>query len=289
MNRRQLIELIRKKRSFLCVGLDTDASKIPSVLHHLEDPVFEFNKRIINATLPYTVAYKPNLAFYEALGSKGLISLEKTMEYLNGLEEEVFTIADAKRGDIGNSASYYAKAFFETMNFDALTVNPYMGFDTLEPYLKYKDKWTVVLALTSNKGSEDFQMIPTQEPSLSGKPGIEISDGGRLFERVLEKSVSWAQNDQLMFVVGATRADLMKAVREIAPDNFLLVPGVGAQGGSLEDVAANGFSTDCGLLVNASRSIIFASSGSDFEAAAAHEARDMARQMEQILVDRKFI
>jgi orotidine-5'-phosphate decarboxylase len=289
MNRSQLIELIRRKRSFLCVGLDTDASKIPSVLHHHEDPVFEFNKRIIDATLPYTVAYKANLAFYEALGSQGMRSLEKTMDYLNNLEEEVFTIADAKRGDIGNSASYYAKAFFEGMNFDALTVNPYMGYDSLEPYLKYKDKWTVVLALTSNKGSEDFQMIQPQAPTLLEKLGLKAQNWKRLFELVLEKSVTWAGNDQLMFVVGATQSELMKAVREIAPDNFLLVPGVGAQGGSLDQVAANGFSKDCGLLVNASRSIIFASSGSEFEAAAANEAREMRKHMEQILVDRKFI
>jgi orotidine-5'-phosphate decarboxylase len=283
MNRKELVDLIKTKKSFLCVGLDSDPEKIPSFLKTFEDPVFEFNKRIIDATLPYTVAYKPNLAFYEAMGSKGLHTLEKTIDYLNALDDKVFTIADAKRGDIGNSASYYAKAFFEVMNFDALTVNPYMGFDSLEPYFKYTNKWTIVLALTSNPGSEDFQMLQPQIPALLEKLGVKIYSGKKLFEFVMEKSLSWANNDQLMFVVGATQTDLMKTVREIAPDTFLLVPGVGAQGGSLEQVAAIGLNSDCGLLVNASRSIIFASSDETFEAEAAREARSIQQQMEEIL------
>jgi orotidine-5'-phosphate decarboxylase len=289
MNRKQLTGLIRNKRSFLCVGLDSDMEKIPASLKQLDDPVFEFNRRIIDATLPYTVAYKPNLAFYEASGSRGMISLEKTINYLNALPEKVLTIADAKRGDIGNSASYYAKAFFETLGFDAVTVSPYMGGDTIEPFLRYKDKWTILLALTSNAGAEDFQMLKPQSPAVLEKLGVKIAGWKRLFEIVMEKSLSWGSNEQIMFVVGATQADLMKAVREIAPDTFLLVPGVGAQGGSLEDVAGFGFSKDCGLLVNASRSIIFASGGDDFEEAAALEAQKMQRQMEAIMLKKGFI
>jgi orotidine-5'-phosphate decarboxylase len=289
MNRNQLTGLIRTKRSFLCVGLDSDMEKIPDSLKKLDDPIFEFNRRIIDATLPFAVAYKPNLAFYEAGGSRGLASLEKTMDYIHSLNEKIFTIADAKRGDIGNSASYYAKAFFETMGFDAVTVSPYMGGDSLEPFFRYRDKWTIVLALTSNAGAEDFQMIKPQSPSVLEKLGVKISSGKRLFEMVLEKAISWAGDDQLMFVVGATQAELMKTVREIAPDTFLLVPGVGAQGGSLEEVAENGFSKDCGLLVNASRSIIFASPGHDFDVAAAKEAEAIQQQMETILKKRGFL
>jgi orotidine-5'-phosphate decarboxylase len=289
MNRSQLINLIRTKKSFLCVGLDSDFEKIPASLKDFDDPVYEFNKRIIDATLPYTVAYKPNLAFYEVRGSKGIVSLEKTMEYLRGLNEKVFTIADAKRGDIGNSATYYAKAFFEEMGFDSVTVSPYMGEDTLVPFFRYKDKWTIVLALTSNAGAEDFQMIKSQLLFASEKPGANVSNGKRLYETVLEKAVTWAGNDQLMFVVGATQAEMMKNVREIAPDHFLLVPGVGAQGGSLEDVANFGFNNDCGLLINASRSIIFASAGHDFEEAAATEARKIQKEMENILTSKGFL
>jgi orotidine-5'-phosphate decarboxylase len=289
MNRKQLIDLIRSKKSFLCVGLDSDYEKIPASLKDLDDPVYEFNKRIIDATLPYAVAYKPNLAFYEARGSKGLVSLEKTMEYLNGLEEKVFTIADAKRGDIGNSASYYAKAFFQQMGFDSITVSPYMGADTLEPFFKYKDKWTIVLALTSNPGADDFQMIKPPIFAVLEKLGVKISSGKRLYEMVVEKAVTWAGSDQLMFVVGATQADMFKNIREIAPDNFLLVPGVGAQGGNLEEVAESGLTKDCGLLVNASRSILFASSGADFDTAAAAEALSMQKQMEEILIRKKFL
>lgn len=283
MDRSHLVRLIKAKKSFLCVGLDSDIEKIPVFLKKLEDPVFEFNKRIIDATLPYAVAYKPNLAFYEAQGSKGIRTLEKTIDYLNNLTERVFTIADAKRGDIGNSASYYAKAFFDVMSFDALTVNPYMGFDSMEAYFKYPNKWTIVLALTSNTGSEDFQMLQPQIPALLEKLGVKFCSGKRLFEFVMEKSLAWATNDQLMFVVGATQTDLMKTVREIAPDTFLLVPGVGAQGGSLEQVAEIGMNGDCGLLVNASRSIIFASADENFDKEAAQEAHSIQQQMEAIL------
>ncbi len=283
MKRAELVNLIKTKKSFLCVGLDSDAGKIPAFLNDFEDPVFEFNKRIIDATLPFTIAYKPNLAFYEASGSKGLLSLEKTMHYLGSIQEEVFTIADAKRGDIGNTASMYARAFFDLMNFDAVTVSPYMGMDSIEPFLRYKDKWTIVLALTSNAGSEDFQMLQPQLPTLLDKLGIRTFYWKKLYELVMEKSINVADADQLMFVVGATQADLIKNVRETAPDNFLLVPGVGAQGGSLEEVALNGMNRDCGLLVNASRSIIFASNGNDFEEAAAGEATRMQKQMEGFL------
>jgi len=283
MNRSQLINLIKTKKSFLCVGLDSDAKKIPSFLQSFDDPVFEFNKRIIDATLPYTVAYKPNLAFYEALGSKGMATLEKTIDYINHLPEKVFSIADAKRGDIGNSASYYAQAFFENMNFDAVTVSPYMGFDSVEPFLKYPDKWTILLALTSNKGSEDFQMQHFQLPELLEMLGVKLFDKRNLYELVMEKAQAWAENDQLMFVVGATQAEMMSNIRKIAPDNFLLVPGVGAQGGSLEQIAGLGMNNDCGLLINASRSIIFASRGEDYHVAAAKEAKAMQEQMETLL------
>ncbi len=252
----------------------------------LEDPVFEFNKRIVDATLPYTVAYKPNLAFYEALGSKGLASLEKTMAYIQSLQDDVFTIADAKRGDIGNTAAMYAKAFFRQMNFDAVTVSPYMGMDSLEPFLQYQDKWTIVLALTSNAGSGDFQKLYTLAENAAIQPG----NGKKLYETVMEKSVQAAgEQGQLMFVVGATHGEMIRNVRAVAPDNFLLVPGVGAQGGSLSSVAENGLNAHCGLLVNASRSIIFASSGEDFEKAAAREAFRMQQEMEQLLRHKRII
>lgn len=285
MNRSELVQLIKFKRSFLCVGLDSDIAKIPASLMQLEDPVFEFNKRIIDATLPYTIAYKPNLAFYEALGSKGLASLEKTMEYIQGLQETVFTIADAKRGDIGNTATLYAKAFFERMKFDAVTVSPYMGMDSLEPFLSYKDKWTIVLALTSNAGSGDFQKLYTSGEKDSGQAGEK-----KLYEAVMAKSIQAAgPRGQLMFVVGATHGEMIRNIRAVAPDNFLLVPGVGAQGGSLSSVAENGLNEHCGLLVNASRSIIFASSGEDFEKAAADEASGMQKEMEQLLRHKQII
>jgi orotidine-5'-phosphate decarboxylase len=280
MNRAELIQLIKDKKSFLCIGLDTDISKIPSQLKQHDDPVFEFNRRIIDATHQYAVAYKPNLAFYESLGSKGWQSLEKTMDYIRENKIKVFTIADAKRGDIGNSAAHYANAFFNVMGFDSVTVNPYMGGDTIAPFLAIKDKWTILLALTSNEGSEDFQMLQLQLPTFYKK---------RLYELVIDKAMGWGSKENIMFVVGATQADLFTSVRDVAPDSFLLVPGVGAQGGSLEDVCRVGITKECGLLINASRSIIYASSKDDFDMAAAHEARALQCQMEQILVQHKII
>ena len=280
MNYEKLVGLIKEKKSFLCVGLDTDPDKIPVFLKKFKDPVFEFNKRIIDATLPFAVAYKPNLAFYESYGSKGWVSLERTMDYISGLNQEVFTIADAKRGDIGNSAAHYAKAFFETLGFDAVTVSPYMGHDSILPFLSYKDKWSIILALTSNKGSEDFQVL---------QKNFHSTPDGKLFEAVIEKALTWENSRQIMFVVGATKADMIGKIRKIAPDSFFLVPGVGAQGGSLEDVANAGLTRDCGLLINASRSIIFAASDEKFDKAAASEASQMQREMEWILKEKGII
>jgi orotidine-5'-phosphate decarboxylase len=280
MNFEKLVGLIREKKSFLCVGLDTDPDKIPAFLHNSDDPVFEFNKRIIDATLPYTVAYKPNLAFYESSGSKGWKSLEKTIDYISGLDQEVFTIADAKRGDIGNSAARYAKAFFETLGFDSVTVSPYMGYDSIQPFLAYKDKWTILLALTSNKGSEDFQVL---------NQNIEPGQNNKLFEVVVKKSLTWENSRQIMFVVGATKAEMIGHIRKIAPDSFFLVPGVGAQGGSLKDVADAGLNRNCGLLINASRSIIFAASDENFDKAAAYEASKLQKEMEGLLMEKGII
>jgi len=274
MNYEKLVGLIKEKRSFLCVGLDTDPDKIPAFLKKFEDPVFEFNKRIIDATLPFAVAYKPNLAFYESYGSKGWVSLEKTMDYISGLNQEVFTIADAKRGDIGNSAAHYAKAFFETLGFDAVTVSPYMGHDSILPFLSYKDKWTIILALTSNKGSEDFQVLQKNFYSTPDR---------KLFETVIEKALTWENSRQIMFVVGATKDELIGKIRDIAPHSFFLVPGVGAQGGSLKNVANAGLTNDCGLLINASRSIIFAASDENFDKAATFEASKLQQEMERLL------
>jgi orotidine-5'-phosphate decarboxylase len=289
MDRSALIQLIKEKRSFLCVGLDTDISKMPVSLKKHEDPVFEFNKRIIDATYPYTAAYKPNLAFYESMGSKGWISLEKTMDYLRQKQIKAFTIADAKRGDIGNSASHYAKAFFEVLGFDAITVSPYMGKDSVEPFLSHKGKWAIILALTSNEGSEDFQILQPQLPSLLEKLGVKTCYWKKLYELVMEKSLGWGTSENVMFVVGATQADMFSSIREIAPDAFLLVPGVGTQGGNLQDVCQHGITKDCGLLINASRSIIYASSGDDFAEAAGREAQVMQVQMEKILGERGII
>ncbi len=280
MNYEKLVGLIKVKKSFLCVGLDSDIDKIPSFLKSSDDPVFEFNKRIIDATLPYAVAYKPNLAFYESNGSKGWISLEKTMNYINSMEKDVFTIADAKRGDIGNSAARYAKAFYETLAFNAVTVSPYMGHDSIQPFLSYQDKWTIILALTSNKGSEDFQVLQQKDQSQQGV---------KLYEKVIEKALVWENNRQIMFVVGATKADMISRIRRIAPDSFFLVPGVGTQGGSLNDVANAGLTRDCGLLINASRSIIFASSDESFDKAAASEASQMQKEMEWLLKGKGII
>lgn len=266
MTRRQLFENIIRKRSYLCVGLDTDLRKIPSHLLDSEDPVFEFNRQIIDATKEYCVAYKPNIAFYESMGYKGWISLQKTLEYI---PEDIFTIADAKRGDIGNTSEMYARAFFETYNFDSITVAPYMGEDSVTPFLSFKDKWVILLALTSNKGALDFQMFE--------------HDNVRLFEQVIRKANSWGNPENLMFVVGATRTEMLKEVRRMAPDNFFLVPGVGAQGGSLKEVSEHGMNKTCGLLVNSSRNIIYASGGKDFAEKAAMEARSIRDEMETYL------
>lgn len=270
MKRRELISLIEKKKSFLCVGLDSDINKIPSHLLNKEDPVFEFNKAIIDATLPYTVAYKPNLAFYESNGIKGLISLKKTMDYLAQFKGECFTIADAKRGDIGNTSEQYAKAFLDPkgdFNFDSMTIAPYMGEDSVKPFTIYEDKWVILLALTSNKGANDFQFIEDKE----GQP---------LFEKVLTKSQEWGNKDNLMFVCGATQASMFTRIRELAPESFLLVPGVGAQGGSLEEVSKYGMTKDCGLLVNSSRAIIFADKTEGFARVAEMEAKKVQQEME---------
>lgn len=273
MNRQELIELIKRKRSFLCVGLDSDISKLPECLADKEDPVFEFNKAIIDSTLPYAVAYKPNLAFYESQGIKGLISLKKTMDYLHRFEKECFTIADAKRGDIGNTSQQYAKAFLSPesdFGFDSMTIAPYMGEDSVKPFTVYENKWVILLALTSNKGAEDFQFITDKEDL-------------KLFERVLIKSQQWATKDNLMFVCGATQAEMFGRIRELAPEHFLLVPGVGAQGGSLSQVCKYGLTQDCGLLVNSSRGIIFADKQESFAETAAQKAKELQEEMASYL------
>ena len=244
MNYEQLFNQIREKKSFLCTGLDSDIQKLPKHLLGSESPIFEFNKQIVDATAKYSVAYKPNLAFYESEGTAGLKALEDTVDYIRSKYPEIFIIADAKRGDIGNTSKLYARAFFEKMNFDAVTVAPYMGEDSVSPFLPYDGKWVILLALTSNKGSDDFQ---------------NFSNGNRrLFEEVLAKSQQWAGKEKMMYVVGATKADMLADIRKIVPEHFLLVPGVGAQGGSLEEVARYGMNDHCGLLVNSSRGIIFA-------------------------------
>jgi orotidine-5'-phosphate decarboxylase len=267
MNRAELISETRKKKSYLCVGLDTDLAKIPAHLSKTDDPIFEFNKLIIDATAEYAVAYKPNIAFYEALGPFGWISLQKTVAYI---PKNCFTIADAKRGDIGNTSALYAKAFFETMDFDALTVAPYMGEDSVRPFLTFKDKWVILLAHTSNPGSTDFQLIATP-------------DGRPLYEEVVIRSKRWGSPQNMMYVVGATRADKMQSIRALAPDHFFLVPGIGAQGGDLEAVSRDGLTKDCGLLVNSARSIIYASAGEDFADAARLEAKAIQSQMAALL------
>ena len=267
MNRQQLIQQIREKRSFLCVGLDTDLKKIPQHLLNEEDAIFAFNKKMIDATAPYCVAYKPNLAFYEAFGVKGLASFEKTVKYLKEKYPNHFIIADAKRGDIGNTSKMYARTFFEEYDVDSLTVAPYMGEDSVTPFLSYEGKWVVLLALTSNKGSHDFQLT-------------EDTEGRRLFERVLATSQQWATDEQMMYVVGATQGRMFEDVRRLAPTHFLLVPGVGAQGGSLQEVCQYGMTKDCGLLVNSSRGIIYASQGEDFAEVAAQKARELQQEMD---------
>ena len=275
MTRHQLFQLIQKKKSFLCVGLDSDYSKIPDFLKEFDDPVFEFNKRIIQETHEFTIAYKPNLAFYESLGTQGWQSLEKTIEFLKGFD--VFTIADAKRGDIGNTSKMYAKAFFENLDFDAVTVAPYMGIDSVSPFLEYQNKWVILLVLTSNKGAFDFQFTVNKETSR------------KLFEEVIIKSQQWGTADNMMYVVGATQANMLADIRKIAPDHFLLVPGVGAQGGSLEEVAKYGLNDHCGLIVNSSREIIFASKEKDFAEKAGIKAKELQHKMELILSENNLI
>jgi orotidine-5'-phosphate decarboxylase len=275
MNHKKLFENIVKKRSFLCIGLDSEIGKIPPVLLNEKDPVFEFNKRIIDSTQKYAVAYKPNIAFYECFGAKGWETLEATVRYIKENYPDLFVIADAKRGDIGNTSRMYAKAFLENLPFDAITVAPYMGEDSVTPFLSYTDKWVVLLALTSNKGADDFQ--------------YHNEDGIKLFERVLTVSQKWGTINNMMYVVGATRAEMLKDIRKIVPDHFLLVPGVGTQGGSLEDVARYGMNSRCGLLVNSSRGIIFADSSEKFDIVAGEKAKEMQIEMEKYLLERSLI
>ena len=270
MNRSELVNQIKTKRSFLCVGLDTDLKKIPEHLLKEEDPIFAFNKAIIDATADYCVSYKPNLAFYEAFGVKGLISFEKTIKYLKENYHNHFIVADAKRGDIGNTSAMYARTFFEEYDVESLTVAPYMGEDSVTPFLGYQDKWVILLALTSNKGSHDFQLT-------------EDVNGERLFEKVLRTSQNWGNADNMMYVVGATQGRMFEDIRKIVPNHFLLVPGVGAQGGSLEEVCKYGMNKDCGLLVNSSRGIIYASKGEDFAEQAAKNAKELQQQMDKEL------
>ena len=270
MERKQLIEQIFTKKSFLCVGLDTDLNKIPKFLLNEEDSIFSFNKAIIDATAPSCVAYKPNLAFYECYGLKGMEAFEKTITYLKEKYPNHFIIADAKRGDIGNTSKMYAQTFFKEYNVDALTIAPYMGEDSVKPFLEYEGKWVILLALTSNKGSHDFQLF-------------EDKDGVRLFERVLSKAQEWGTTENLMFVVGATQGSLFADIRKLAPDSFLLVPGVGAQGGSLQEVCKYGMNKDCGLLVNSSRGIIYASSEANFAEIAGEKAKELQQEMEKEL------
>ena len=270
MTREELIQQIFTKKTFLCVGLDTDIKKIPEHLLKEEDPIFAFNNAIIDATAPYCVAYKPNLAFYESMGVKGWISFEKTIAYLNENYPQHFIIADAKRGDIGNTSAMYARTFFEEMNLDALTVAPYMGEDSVTPFLQYEGKWVILLALTSNKGSHDFQLTTD-------------SEGERLFEKVLKKSQEWGNKDNMMYVVGATQGKMFEDIRKVAPDHFLLVPGIGAQGGSLEEVCKYGWNDHCGLIVNSSRAIIYADATERFAEVAGEKAKEVQLQMASVL------
>jgi orotidine-5'-phosphate decarboxylase len=265
MNAQKLYENILRKRSFLCVGLDTEIEKLPKHLLESEDPVFEFNRRIIDATAPFTVAYKPNIAFYECNGVEGWHSLEKTITYIRVHYPDCLVIADAKRGDIGNTSKMYAKTFFGKLDADAVTVAPYMGEDSVTPFLSYEGKWVILLALTSNKGADDFQ--------------YHNEAGERLFEKVLRVSRNWGNEDNMMYVVGATRAEMLKEIRAIVPDHFLLVPGIGAQGGSLEEVVQYGMNSRCGLLVNSSRAIIFADNSEEFDKVAGLKAEEVQREM----------
>ena len=266
MNRQQLINEIFTKKTFLCVGLDTDINKIPAHLKNEDDPIFTFNKAIIDATAPYCVAYKPNLAFYECYGLKGMLAFEKTIQYIKENHPNHFIIADAKRGDIGNTSKMYAQTFFEEYNLDSVTVAPYMGEDSVKPFFEYEGKWVILLALTSNKGSHDLQLT-------------EDKQGERLFEKVLKKSQEWGTTENLMYVVGATQGKMFKDIRRIAPKHFLLVPGVGAQGGSLQEVCKYGMTKDCGLLVNSSRGIIYARTDTNFAEVAAAKAKELQDEM----------
>jgi len=269
MTKQELINQIQQKKSFLCIGLDVDLTKIPIHLLTEEDPIFEFNKQIIDATHQYAVAYKPNTAFYEAYGIKGWMALEKTINYINENYPEIFTIADAKRGDIGNTSTMYAKAFFEDLNFDSVTVAPYMGSDSVEPFLAFKNKTTILLALTSNKGGLDFQGLKTENEEV--------------YKEVLKTALTWKNSENLMFVVGATKDEYFEEIRKIVPNHFLLVPGIGAQGGNLQDVCKYGLNKDCGLLINSSRGIIYAGKGKDFAIKAQLEALKLQQEMAQIL------
>lgn len=271
MTHENLFEIIKKKRSFLCIGLDTDINKIPKHLLDFEDPIFEFNKAIIDATHDLAIAYKPNIAFYESLGPDGWKSLGKTVEHIRNTTKDIFIIADAKRGDIGNTSAMYARTFFKTYDFDAVTVAPYMGEDSISPFLAFEDKWSIILALTSNQGASDFQYLEDK------------TTGDRLFETVLSKAQKWASKDQIMFVVGATKAKALTEIRKIAPNHFLLVPGVGAQGGSLQEVAKYGMNQQCGLLVNSSRGIIYASTDADFAEVARSSALEVKNDMYVLL------
>ncbi len=276
MTRAELFQNIKNKRSFLCIGLDSDISKIPEHLLSETDPVFEFNKQIIDATHDLAIAYKPNLAFYESRGTEGWKSLEKTINYLNNFKDEIFTIADAKRGDIGNTSKQYAKAFFDKLDFDSITVAPYMGEDSVSPFLSFDGKWVILLALTSNKGAFDFQLLEDKNSSK------------KFFEEVIEKSSAWGSKENMMYVVGATKAEMLKNIRNIIPDHFLLIPGVGAQGGNLQKVAKYGFNNKCGLIVNSSRGIIFASNEKDFAKKAREKALELQVQMDKILKENQI-
>ena len=277
MKKEDLLNQIKSKKSFLCIGLDTDIKKIPKFLLDSDDPIFNFNKKIIDATNKYCIAYKPNIAFYESQGLKGWEALEKTIDYINTNYPEIFTIADAKRGDIGNTSSMYAKAYFETLNFDSITISPYMGKDSVEPFLEYKNKHTILLALTSNIGAFDFQTKNVGKNS------------NQLYEEVIKTSTSWKNSDKLMYVIGATKATYLKKIRKIIPNNFLLIPGIGAQGGDLNDVCDNGMNQEVGLLINSSRSIIYASNETNFDLISAKNAKEIQSQMQDILTKKGFI
>lgn len=272
MDHSELFKNIVRKQSFLCVGLDSDIDKIPAFLREATDPVFEFNKRIVDATCKYTVAYKPNIAFYESNGTSGWNSLEATVNYISTNYPDIFIIADAKRGDIGNTSKMYAKAFLENMPFDAITVAPYMGADSVTPFISYKNKWAIILSLTSNKSAEDFQ--------------YHTENGERLFERVMSVSKEWGNVNNIMYVVGATRAEMLSDIRKIVPHHFLLIPGVGAQGGSLEEVVRYGMNDSCGLLVNSSRGIIFADDSENFDKVAGGKAKEIQLEMQKYLLER---